>query len=204
MIIPRNPLTHTQDGKEGRKFGKVRSPNQSQVLTLWRFLGQALPRFGFFGVLWYVLTDGHEASWGVGIPVLIAGTCASLLLQSPQAWRWRLAGLGRFLPVFLWLSWRGGFDVALRALHPHCPLTPGLLIYSLKLPIGPARIFFSNTVSLLPGTLSADLEEDRLTVHILDERLSLLESLQLLESLVAGLFGLPILTGKFTGDESHE
>jgi len=79
-----------------------------------------------------------------------------------------------------------------------------LLIYSLKLPIGPARIFFSNTVSLLPGTLSADLEEDRLTVHILDERLSLLESLQLLESLVAGLFGLPILTGKFTGDESHE
>ena len=180
------------------------SPYRNQALTPGRFFGRALPRFGFLAVLWYVLTDGHEGSWGVGIPVLLAGTCASLLLQSPHRWKWRLVGLARFLPVFFWLSCRGGFDVALRALHPHCPLTPGLLIYPLGLPIGPARIFFANTVSLLPGTLSADLEDERLTVHILDERLSSLESLQLLESLVAGLFGLPISTGNFRRDEYHE
>ncbi len=167
-------------------------PYRSQGMSQWRFFGEVLSRFCVLAALWYVLTDGQEASWGVGIPTLIAGTYASLLLRSPHAWRWRLVGLARFLPVFFWLSWRGGFDVARRALHPQCPLAPGWLIYPLKLPIGPARIFFANTVSLLPGTLSADLEDDRLTVHILDERFSLLASLQSLESLVAGLFGLDL------------
>ncbi len=171
------------------------SPYRSQALVLGRLLGCALPRFGFLAVLWYFLTDGHEASWRVGIPVLIAGTSASLLLRSPHPWTWRLAGLGRFFPVFLWLSWRGGFDVTVRAIHPHCPLTPGLLTYHLGLPIGPGRIFFANTVSLLPGTLSADLEENRLTVHVVDKNLPILENLQTIESLVAELFGLPLSTG---------
>jgi multicomponent Na+:H+ antiporter subunit E len=180
------------------------SQYRRQAMALRRCFGLAIPRFGFLAGLWYVLTNGHEASWGVGIPVLIAGTCASLLLQSPQAWRWRLAGLGRFLPVFLWLSWRGGFDVALRALHPHCPLTPGLLIYPLKLPIGPARIFFANTVSLLPGTLSANLEEDRLTVHVVDEHLPVLGNLQSMESLVAELFGLQLSPGISPWSDRHE
>lgn len=180
------------------------APYRSQILALGRLLGRALPRFGFLGLLWYVLTDGHEASWGIGIPVLIAGTCASLLLQSPHAWKWQLAGFGRFLPVFLWLSWRGGLDVTIRAFHPQCPLAPGLLIYRLRLPIGPARIFFTNTVSLLPGTLSADLEEDHLTVHAVDKSLPILENLQTIESLVAGLFGLQLSTGISSRSDHNE
>ncbi len=172
-------------------------------MPLERFLRLAVPRLGLMAVLWWVLTSGHEASWGVGIPVLIAGTCASLLLRSPHAWRWRFVGMARFLPVFFWLSWRGGLDVALRTLHPQCPLTPGLLVYPLRLPVGPARIFFANTVSLLPGTLSADLENDRLTVHILDDRLPSLESLQSLELLIGGLFGLHVSKGNSPRDECH-
>lgn len=164
-------------------------------MALRRCFGLALPRFGFLAGLWYVLADGHESSWGIGVPVLIAGTCASLLLRSPYGWKWRLAGLGRFFSVFLWLSWRGGIDVALRSIHPQCPLTPGLLIYRLRLPLGPARIFFTNTVSLLPGTLSADLEEDHLTVHAVDTSLPILENLQTIESLVAKLFGLQLSRG---------
>ncbi len=180
------------------------SPFGNQALALRRLFGRALPRFCFLGVLWYFLTDGHEGSWGVGIPVLIAGTCASLLLQSPHAWKWRLAGLARFLPKFLWLSWRGGLDVTIRAFHPQCPLTPGLLNYRLRLPIGPARIFFTNTVSLLPGTLSADLENDCLTVHAVDKNFPILENLQTIESLVAELFGLQLSLRISPWDDRHE
>ncbi len=125
-------------------------------------------RAGIFALLWWILTEGDWASWGVGVPVLVASTYATFLLRSPNAWRWNLVGLARFLPVFVWFSLRGGLDVALRALHPHCPLAPGLLVYPLRLRVGPARVFFANTVSLLPGTLSAELEDDRLTVHILE------------------------------------
>ncbi len=182
----------------------MRSPYPNKTMSLKQLLGHALPRLGLLGVLWFFLTDGHEASWGVGIPVLMAGTCASLLLRSPCAWTCQLSGLVRWFPVFLWISWRGGFDVALRAFHPHCPLAPGLLIYSLGLPIGPARIFFANTVSLLPGTLSADLEEDRLTVHVVDERLNVLEHLQSMEALVAALFGLQLQARGSSRSDRHD
>jgi hypothetical protein len=45
-------------------------------------------------------------------------------------------------------------------------------------------------VSLLPGTLSAELEDDQLIVHSLDANLPILEPLRYLESLVSGLFDL--------------
>ena len=156
----------------------------------WQLLRLAVPRAGFFALLWWVLTEGDSASWGNGLPVVITSTLVSLWLQPISTWRWRAAGLARFLPRVVWLSLRGGLDVALRALHPHCPVSPKFLVYALRLPVGPARVFLANTVSLLPGTLSAELEDDRLTVHILDANLPSLESLQSLESLVAGLFGL--------------
>jgi multicomponent Na+:H+ antiporter subunit E len=126
------------------------------------------------------------------VPVLVASTYVSFLLRSPHAWRWNVVGLARFLPVFVWFSLRGGLDVAQRALHPHCPLAPELLVYPLRLPVGPAQVFFANTVSLLPGTLSAELEDSRLTVHILDANLPILDTLGYLESLVSDLFGLHV------------
>jgi len=58
-------------------------------------------RAGIFALLWWILTEGDWASWGVGVPVLVASTYATFLLRSPNAWRWNLVGLARFLPVFV-------------------------------------------------------------------------------------------------------
>jgi multicomponent Na+:H+ antiporter subunit E len=154
-------------------------------------------------VLWWVLTDGHTGSWFIGIPVIVLATGASLLLQSHDLWKWRVAGLVRFFPLFLWLSFRAGFEVAIPAFHPRRPLAPGLLVYHLRLPIGPARIFFTNTVSLSPGTFSADLKEDQLTVHVLDTRRPVLENLQFMESVVAQLFGIPLSTERRSEGDRH-
>lgn len=155
-------------------------------------------------VLWWVLTDGHTGSWFIGIPVIVLATGASLLLQSHVLWKWRLAGLVRFFPVFLWLSFRAGFEVAIPAFHPRRPLAPGLLDYPLRLPIGPSRIFFTNTISLSPGTFSADLKEDHLTVHVLDMRRPVLENLQFMESLVAELFGIQLDPENSSQKNHHE
>ncbi len=154
-------------------------------------------------VLWWVLTDGHTGSWYIGIPVIVLATGASLLLQSHDLYKWRLAGFVRFFPVFLWLSFRAGFEVAIPAFHPRCPLAPGLLVYPLRLPMGPSRIFFTNTISLSPGTFSADLKEDCLTVHVLDTRRPVLENLQFMESLVAQLFGIPLSTERRSEGDRH-
>ncbi|MEA2115747.1 MAG: cation transporter, partial [Thermodesulfobacteriota bacterium] len=55
------------------------------------------------------------------------------------------------------------------------------------LPEGSARIFFVNTISLLPGTLSADLNGNRVTIHTLDRGLPIWANIQGLEYHVAAL-----------------
>lgn len=167
-------------------------------------ISEAFPTVILMTVLWWVLTGGHTDSWIVGIPVIVLATGASLWFRSHDLWKWRLAGLGRFFPVFVWQSLRAGLEVALLAFHPRCSLAPGLLIYHLRLPTGPSRIFFTNTVSLSPGTFSADLEGDRLTIHVLDEQFLDRENLQFMESLIAELFGIQLAPGSSSQEDRHE
>jgi len=51
----------------------------------------------------------------------------------------------------------------------------------------------ANTVSLLPGTLSAELDEEHLRVHILDHTGDFASELTLIEAHVAQLFGLNLV-----------
>ena len=79
-----------------------------------------------------------------------------------------------------------------RALSPALPLSPRLLRYSVRLPVGSARVFFVGVISLLPGTFSAELQEDELTVHLLAKEVASEETLRELERRVAAIFGLSI------------
>ncbi|MDO3377946.1 Na+/H+ antiporter subunit E [Geoalkalibacter halelectricus] len=160
------------------------SPPRGGVLTA------LLPRLILLALLWWVLTGGARDGWGLGLLVIVLAVWLSLVLRAPQPWRLSLAGALRFVPYFCWQSVRGGFDVTRRAFSPGLPLAPLLLEHPLRLPPGTARIFLLNTVSLLPGTLSAQLHGDRLVVHGLDGGLPLAQDLRRLESRVAGLFGL--------------
>jgi multicomponent Na+:H+ antiporter subunit E len=147
------------------------------------------PRAAGFVVLWGILTDGNPSSWGVGVPVIVAATMVSVTLLPQYSWRWRLLGLVRFVPFFFWQSLRSGIDVARRALSLRLPLNPRLLDYPLRLSDGPARVFFANAASLLPGTVSVEIQEARLIVHALDGDASILDELRSLEEAVAALFG---------------
>ncbi len=164
----------------------------STFAWIWRYRGRGLLRAIWFAMLWWIVTRGDPTSWVVGIPAVIAATLMSVVLLPERTWRWRVLGGARFLVYFLRQSVLGGFDVAWRAFHPRLPLAPGLYMYTLRLPSGPAQTLLANTVSLLPGTLSATLQEDRLTVHTLDTSQPLLAQLQHLEEVVALLFGVQL------------
>ncbi len=151
---------------------------------------RAAPRAALLALLWWVLTGGDAGSWLIGAPVIVGATVASLALLPAGGWRWSPAGVLRFVPFFLWQSLVGSVDVALRALRPGLPLHPTLLDYELRLPEKPARVFMANTISLLPGTLSAELEGRRLRVHTLTQGPEVLENLRKLELRVSALFGL--------------
>jgi multicomponent Na+:H+ antiporter subunit E len=98
----------------------------------------------------------------------------------------------RFVPYFLRASLLAGLDVMRRALDPRMPIDPALVRFPLRLPPGPARATLAAVVSLLPGTLSVELEHEQLLVHVLDRRLAAGQALGQLEDRVADVFGLTL------------
>lgn len=151
-----------------------------------------LLRLVLFAALWWVLAEGEAKGWAVAAISVGGATLASLLLLPPGPQRVRVAALARFVPFFLHEAVRGGLDVAGRALHPRLPLQPGLIDYPLRLPEGPARVFFATTISLLPGTVSAWLAETHLRVHVLDSSRPVQARLRELEERVGRVFGVEL------------
>lgn len=145
-----------------------------------------------FALIWLVLSNGELESWWIGIPAIVICVGVSMLLPTPWPWRWQVIGVIRFTPFFLGESFRSGVEVAYRALHPDMPLDPVLLYYPLRLPEGLARISFANAISLLPGTLSAELAENHIVIHALDGSKEIVPKLELLELRIADFFGLDI------------
>lgn len=142
-----------------------------------------------FTALWALLSKNTWHGAPLIAVAILAGVAASFALWPDSAWRWRFWPLLRFIPYFLWASFTGGIDVARRAFSPKMPLDPGLAEFPLRLRSEGARVFFAWTVSLLPGTASVRLSEERLKVHVLDRKLPIMEKLRELEDHVAALFG---------------
>lgn len=172
----------------------------------WRLLLLAL--------LWLVIAGRDPLSWMIGVPSVIAAAWLSGRLPSilaggayqparlaaaasggpkvtaaGRAGRWSLLGLLRFLPFFVGQSVLGGMDVAARVMRPRVRVTPGLLTYTMRLRDPIAQIAFLNSISLLPGTLSADLNGREITVHALERTIDVAAHLRRLEDRVAALFG---------------
>jgi multicomponent Na+:H+ antiporter subunit E len=80
-------------------------------------------------------------------------------------------------------------DVALRAVRRNPNLRPGLVEHRLGLPPGLARVVLADLVNLMPGTLTVDLDEDRLTIHVLDTAMPVREQILELEGRIAAVTG---------------
>jgi multicomponent Na+:H+ antiporter subunit E len=123
----------------------------------------------------------------VGVPSIAAALAVWHYLRPPPARAFSAAGAARFLIAFFRLSIASGVEVALCTLHPRMPLKPGVIGHRLRLESPADRIMAAGTVSLLPGSLSAALDEDELTVHVLDRDGPVVQELENIERLVAGL-----------------
>ncbi|MFM1891932.1 MAG: hypothetical protein RLZ44_1009 [Pseudomonadota bacterium] len=144
-----------------------------------------------FAALWLVIAGTDPGSWLIGVPAVAAASWASLRLETELA-PLSPAGAWRFARVFLWESLRGGLDVARRTLGRRLRIRPGFLDYRSRLPAGRPLVLFVNCVSLLPGTLAADLQGDTVLVHLLDTDTDAQSELRQLEEAVGDLFGLPL------------
>ena len=143
-----------------------------------------------YAALWWTLNDADIQSWVLGAPVVVLAVLISLAVLPTALWRVRLLGLARFALHFLGQSLFSGVDVAGRVLRPSMPLKPGIFLYPLRLPAEPERVIMAFTTSLLPGTLSVDLNGDALVVHALDMDAPVMRELRRLEERIAGAYGV--------------
>lgn len=165
----------------------------------WRALAERVARCGWRAILarsvtlacgWLIITRGDLEGLGFGCVVVLAAVASSLWLPQSRPLTWRLLGTARFAVAFLSGSLLGGVDVARRALSRRLSIDPALIDYPLGLPPGPARNLFLGTVSLMPGTLCANVEGARCQVHVLTQRPEgFVQELGRLEGLIAVALG---------------
>jgi multicomponent Na+:H+ antiporter subunit E len=140
-------------------------------------------------VLWAGFHWDDPASWIVGAPTALIG-CA-LILFLPTSAQLRLSPLAglRFAKFAIVGVLRGAIDVSWRSLSPQT-LQPGCLHWRTCLPEGRPRQLFALAITLLPGTLTAQIEDDILTVYALNLSDATRTELAALEAHIADLYKL--------------
>ena len=141
-----------------------------------------------FTIVWLLLTEGNWSALPIGIPAVLAAAWVAVRTRSASRPGISLPGLMRFMPLFLWESLRGGFDVARRTLSPELRIQPGFTCFRTGLGDDNARVFLTNCICLLPGSLAADLQGDRIDIHLLDAAQQPEAELHRLEKAVGRLF----------------
>lgn len=153
-------------------------------------------RAGGLAAVWWIISGGAVDAWLIGLPVVLIAAYVSAALKERRVARIHWFAVFRFLPFFLAASVRGGMDVARRAYSSHLSIAPGFLVYPMRLPEGAARVFFANSVSLLPGTLGSGIQGHVLRIHVLDTSAPIMNALAELERKVAAIFGIDLNGGE--------
>lgn len=145
--------------------------------------------------LWWVLTDGAPDGWSFGV-IAVALSIGALHVATPRETRdvndsLRWTALPAFAWFFLGRSLLAGIDVARRTLSPAMPLSPAIVRYPTELPPGRARVLLVATLTLLPGSLGVDLEDDLVMLHVLDARTDIEHDIRVAERAIGPLFARP-------------
>jgi multicomponent Na+:H+ antiporter subunit E len=150
----------------------------------------------FYSLVWLALTGGDPLSWIVGAPAVLLAVTVSLFL-SPGCMRTVSFGHALlFLPYFIVQSILSGLDVLRRTFSPKLRINPGLFIYRTSLPEESSRVLLANIISLLPGTISTDLQDEEIIIHVLDTGLPARENIRQLEIRIARIFHQPAAGGE--------
>ncbi len=91
------------------------------------------------------------------------GLFSALRLTPAAPWH-----LLRYLGYFFVALVGANLDMARRVLSPSLPIRPALVEIKTGLSSSLGRMLLANSITLTPGTLSVDIEDDRILVHWVD------------------------------------
>lgn len=121
-------------------------------------------------ILWLLLT--WSLAWQQVITGMILALLVSMALQrihqkkvvrifNPVRWFWFIV----YVFYFLYYCFRSNLDVAYRAIHPDLPIRPGIIKVHTNLKTDIAKVFLTNSITLTPGTLTIDIQDDSIFIH---------------------------------------
>ncbi len=141
-------------------------------------------------VMWVMLSgkfDFFHLGLGVSLSFLVAWLNSG---HSPFVPRFRLWG-----KIFLYLPWlftriiASSLHLTKLILDPRLPIHPRLIRYESKLREPPAVVLLGNSITLTPGTITAEVNGQVLLVHAVDELSGEDVTSRRLEAKIADVFG---------------
>ncbi len=121
-------------------------------------------------LLWVLLTGSlatEELLAGLLVALVVSAVSRQQLgvfnglILSPRAFLFLIA----YLVYFFYALLRANFDLAGRVLSPSLPIRPGFVEVRTGLTSSLGRMLLANSITLTPGTLTVELQEERLLVH---------------------------------------
>lgn len=65
-----------------------------------------------------------------------------------------------YVPMFMWYVIIANLDVVYRVIHPEMPIHPGIVKVKTTLKNPAGRTMLANSITLTPGTLTVDIDDD--------------------------------------------
>lgn len=137
------------------------------------YMQRYLLAFSMSLILWLLLTASlHPQELWAGVVVALAVTLLAAprlpILDGLRLTPLTPLHLLRYLLVFGRALVQSNLDVARRVVSPTLPLRPAVVEVQTRLQSPLGKLFLANSITLTPGTLSIDIQADRLLVHWID------------------------------------
>ena len=118
--------------------------------------------------VWLVLSLTLEPFY-LGLGLITAFAVAWLNTSLPASGGPRWMGLVAYGPWVLWQVLLSGIHLAYLILHPRLPIEPHLIRYKTALQEPTAIVILGNSITLTPGTITAEVNGNELVVHAMDQ-----------------------------------
>lgn len=133
---------------------------------------KVLSTFLVLYLLWIALA-------GISLEELLVGAVVSLviayLIRNTSAYDFgftiivsTIKFIFMYLPLFIWKLILANISLAKIVLDPKLPINPGFVKISTGLKGDTGKLILANSITLTPGTLTVDVEEDELLIHWVD------------------------------------
>lgn len=139
---------------------------------LLRFTATAVISF----VIYLLLTASlgwEEILFGIGVALVAALLVARYLPIHIGALNpVRIVKAIVYLPYFLWKMVEANLKLALIVIRPSLPIRPSVVEGTTDLKSAEGKLFLTSSITLTPGTLTVDVDDERVFVHCVtaDER----------------------------------